>query len=187
MALDSNSGLQYGRKHGLFLNHRSKQFSWESCIAGIQHSVDPNIADSMQEELRYGIMEITAQALTENEELTPVAVGSTAQIITPASHNTIHALPESLLLELPDLGPAVESELTEYAKSTAFMQYHCLVKQRLPLLPVDVKNDQGMAFPPHMDRLHRAMLLKVDNERITTTRKEPDESEQFQAISISTV
>ncbi|KAM3511488.1 hypothetical protein MY11210_004846 [Beauveria gryllotalpidicola] len=43
---------------------------------------------------------------------------------------------------------------------------NCLATQHLPLISVDQKRDQGLDFPPHVDRLHQALLYKVNNERI---------------------
>lgn len=154
--------MQYAHKHGLFCSHRHGRFLPYSCIAHVQTTATGEPAGLLHEAAIFQFTDKAASAITYDQEDVVQAVTTPDGATQANTHAVCNATPnQGLLLEIPDLGTGLQ----HYRDSVAAKRYPRLSVERLPLLPVDVSNDEGLEFPPHMDRLHQALILKVDNEK----------------------
>lgn len=166
-----DSALKYAQKHGLFRSHRHDAFTIQSCLASIQNCLDNTATESFKDDslgedpsLSKDSIEFDQECLTEglrNE------ARSILQTRSPFSYrsDSLHGL----LLELPDMEPSSLTNCHHVSDIFEFAPSNWFATQYLPLISVDQKKDEGLDFPPHVDRLHEALQYKVDDENVVNT------------------
>lgn len=168
MNISEESALQYAQRHGLFHSHRHDAFSPQSCLTGIKCSLDDHVSIFHQDESLLHELEIPKTVSDIDQELlkedAQEKLLTTAQTTSPFSYRsgTLH----DLLLELPVMTPDSSIHTDVFLRAIGIFPINRLAEQYLPLISVDPRRDQGLDFPPHADRLHQALLYKVNNERI---------------------
>ncbi|KAJ3493430.1 hypothetical protein NLG97_g4733 [Lecanicillium saksenae] len=163
--MDDNheSAIQYAEKNSLFHSHRQDAFAPEACLARLHSSFDVPPENLLNHESIPDKIELRVNSeIFDTETLIhgPLDVSEApAQTIRLFTAERIHGL----LVEVPEIERAINYE--NYPSITERAFDACLSKQYLPLISVDGKKDHGLAFPPHVDRLHQALLYKVDYEK----------------------
>lgn len=173
------TALQYSQKHGLFHSHRHVTFSPQRCLASIQTCLDSPTNLFEDEGLSDNIdfpnsAEIFGtDLLTSGVQDEPVHIVQTAPPFSYPS-GTIH----DMLLGLPDMGQGYLTDAKHFSDISGIAPRKCLATQYLPLISIDRKKDEGLDFPPYVDRLHQALQYKVDNEPILYSGDLPKQGDQ---------
>ncbi|TQW00803.1 hypothetical protein IF1G_00734 [Cordyceps javanica] len=160
------SALQYAERLGLFLGHRHHTFSPQSCLASLRSSISNISVDWKENEDLHDDIQFPSSIVAYDREL----LASSAQNEPECVKQTNIQSEQDLLLELPDMGPGSSTDSEAYSNIMQIMPNNCLITQYLPLISVDEREDQGLCFPPHIDRLHQALLHKVTNECIEASK-----------------
>lgn len=162
MENDTESAIEYARRNGLFCHHGEGIFSPHAYIEQIQGSIDRTPPG---DEALLSERDIQTN-FDKDEDLDVGSNEPPRSIRVPCMDR--YQLIQSMLLEAPDLGPAA-SHLKQYSEAMSAMLCPNLFKANLPLASADVREDQGLEFPPHIHRLHQALRLEVENEQISFT------------------
>lgn len=162
------SAWEYAQRHGLFRSHRHDTFNPQSCSASIENCLDNAVTESFKDyspskspNLSKDSIEFDPERLTEGLQNEARSILQTRSLFSNRSD-----FPHGLLLELPDMEPSSLMNCHQLSDILDFAPSNWLATQYLPLISVDQKKDEGLDFPPHVDRLHEALQYKADNEHV---------------------
>ncbi|KAL7793063.1 hypothetical protein V8C37DRAFT_379172 [Trichoderma ceciliae] len=157
---------EYGRRENCFRSHIRHPFTFQSYIADLQSTKETTEIDGLvaQPGVKAGVLpnpKVTGDVFEQHRKNVEKFLQDSPSTFSPPGPS---ALTKELLIPVDelDLGSCLDNDLQEYLRPVWLKRYRNTFEQWLPLACTRSEKDEGLDFPPGLNRLWALLHREIE-------------------------
>lgn len=163
---------EYGRRENCFINHRRHPFTSQTYIEDLKRTKETTEADGLVAEpgLQTAVLpnaQLPEEVFDEHQHHRKNLEKFLQDTPGPFSLSTNGPLTQELLIPVEelDLGYCLDHDVQDYLRLVSAKRHGNPLKQWLPLISTRSKRDEGLDFPPDINRLWALLHREIARDR----------------------